>query len=307
MVYEDATGTWCQWCPSGIVMLEEARKSFPDVIYPIGVHYGDDMQINSYMGFLQDYVEGFPTIVINRKYSISPGNYTGPQMKSILQEQVAQVTQIDSYGKVDLYVKSVEDGKNAEVSADAQIILDTDVPHYLSFVIVEDGVGPYDQNNNIYAGGAYCEMGEWSKTDETAVSTIFNDVARAYRSYPGIPNSLPATLKKGQTYNYKMSIPLTDVTGNSYRVIALLTNAETGFIVNAALADCTKDNSAVSDILDDNRSNISVVAGKGMISVNGAENVEVYSLDGRKSTTTNLLPGLYIVKADGKSFKVMVK
>ena len=44
-----------------------------------------------------------------------------------------------------------------------------------------------------------------------------------------------------------------------------------------------------------------------MISVNGAENVEVYSLDGRKSTTTNLLPGLYIVKADGKSFKVMVK
>lgn len=307
MVYEDATGTWCQWCPSGIVMLEEARKSFPDVIYPIGVHYGDDMQINSYMGFLQDYIEGFPTIVINRKYSISPGNYTGPQMKSILQEQVAQVTQIDSYGKVDLYVKSVEDGKNAEVSADAQIILDTDVPHYLSFVIVEDGVGPYDQNNNVYAGGAYCEMGEWSKTDEKAVSTIFNDVARAYRSYPGIPNSLPATLKKGQTYNYKMSIPLTDVTGNSYRVIALLTNAETGFIVNAALADCTKDNSAVSDILDDNRSNISVVAGKGMISVNGAENVEVYSLDGRKSTTTNLLPGLYIVKADGKSFKVMVK
>ena len=305
VVLEDATGTWCGWCPAGIEMLKVAREKYADKIIPIGVHYGDDMAINSYAGFLSAYVSGYPTVVVNRSFTVGPTSYSSTQMNSVLKSIINKATAVKSYADLDLYVKSSEDQTQAEVVVSSEFIFDTQVPHYYSFVIIEDGVGPYDQTN-YYAGGSNGTMGDWSKSSESSISTIYDDVAVYYDRYPGIEGSIPSNLKKETKYWYDTKLPLSAVTGENYRVVALLTNAMNGVIVNAAIADCNKSNSAVKDITDTN-AQISVKGGKGEIIVSGAQKVNVYTLDGRKASTTGLTPGLYIVKADGKSAKVMVK
>ena len=44
-----------------------------------------------------------------------------------------------------------------------------------------------------------------------------------------------------------------------------------------------------------------------MVQETGAQNVAVYTLDGRRVNNANLPAGVYLVNADGKSAKVLVK
>ena len=174
----------------------------------------------------------------------------------------------------------------------------------LSFVIVEDHVGPYGQSN-YYAGGGYGPLEGWEKKGDT-VETYFDDVARAINSYPGIEGSLPEVLEAGKTYDYSLDMSLSNVKNTWFRVIALITNAATGEIMNADEMVVYKDNGAgVEGVVSD--SNIEIKAGNGEIIVTGAENVAVYTLDGRRVNNVNLPAGVYLVNADGKSAKVLVK
>ena len=44
---EEGTGTWCQWCPAGIVMMDNLAKNYPEDYALVGVHYNDAMQVTS--------------------------------------------------------------------------------------------------------------------------------------------------------------------------------------------------------------------------------------------------------------------
>ena len=88
------------------------------------------------------------------------------------------------------------------------------------------------------------------------------------------------------------------------RVVAIVTNAITGEIVNAAQKSLKK--SGVQNVIDSENA-VSVYGGNGEVIVKGSDNAEVYTLDGRRASTTGLASGLYIVRAAGKTFKVMVK
>ena len=148
-------------------------------------------------------------------------------------------------------------------------------------------------------------MEGWEKEGDT-VETYFDDVARAINSYPGIEGSLPETLEAGKTYDYSLDMSLSNVKNSWFRVIALITNVATGEIMNADEITAYKDNGAgVEGVVSD--SNIEIKAGNGEILVTGAQNVAVYTLDGRRVNNANLPAGVYLVNADGKSAKVLVK
>ena len=190
IVAEDATGTWCGWCPGGIEALEYLKATYPDKAIAIGAHYNDNMQIDSYMPFMETYIGAFPTVLYNRMIEQTPTTpYT--QVCQFI-DQVAEYFDFPSYAEVSLEGKSSEDGSTASVTASAVFAVSTTVPHYLSFVIVEDGVGPYAQSN--YFKQQRVPMNGW-ETKAAKVSTIFNDVARYYDCFPGIENSLPASIE----------------------------------------------------------------------------------------------------------------
>lgn len=288
IVAEDATGTWCGWCPGGIEALDYLKSNYPDRAIAIGVHCSngnmkDPMEISEYLKFVSDYVGGFPNVLYNRMISQTPTT-PYPQVCEFV-DQVAAYYDYPTYAGVALDGHSSEDGKTASVTASAEFLIASSVPHYLSFVIVEDGVGPYMQEN--YYKQQRIEMNGWEKK-ASKISTVFNDVARYYNCYPGIKNSLPASIKANSVNEYSVELPLDNVTGNEYRVIALLTNAVTGEIVNAAEFSMTKDNS-----------------GSAVGTIDSFTPVEYYNLNGQK--VANPSDGIFIRRQGGNATKVIIR
>lgn len=238
-VIEEGTGTWCGYCPRGIVMMEYLKKHYPDWIR-IAVHVSDRMSVNSYSGWVNQFSGGSAPVAVTNRVIETPvvGAYD-EYYKPIYDA----VTEYPAYAKVTL-TKAIcsEDGNKVSISSTTEVACDVNIPHMLSFVIVEDKVGPYGQSN-YYAGGSYGPMEGWENKSSTA-QTYFDDVARAINSYPGIEGSLPEVLEAGKTYDYSLDMSLSNVKNTWFRVIALITNAATGEIMNADEMVAYKDNGA---------------------------------------------------------------
>lgn len=305
LIIEEITGTWCGWCPRGYAWLEYIRDTYPDRFLRVAAHNGDVMEVSSYNTvFTHAGINGLPGAVINRKYDPQLGlGYTFPQLKDMAKYYLDLITSSNSYGNVDLKFTEV-DGSFAKlaISADVEFALDIDEQNYISFVVTEDNVGPYKQTN--YYAGQNIDMDGW-ESKSRSVSTIYNDVARAFERYPGIKNGLPKTVKKGEKYHVDYELETGKLASNKYNVIAILTNKQ-GEVINATLVKSPNYDVAI-DTIDSDVENVTVNAANGAINVNGASNVAVYTLDGRRVAMNGLTAGLYIVVADGQSYKVVVR
>ncbi|MGM9815521.1 MAG: hypothetical protein ACI304_00500 [Lepagella sp.] len=300
-VIEEATGNWCGFCPRGIVMMETLKEHFPDWVR-IAVHggTGEPMLSATYNAFINTYISGFPSALINRAMYVEDMSDNVSYYQAIDDYYASY----DSYCSITLTDNTVaEDNKSVHVATTTKFSCDSDVTHMLSFALVEDNVGPYAQTN-YYSGGAYGPCGGW-ENEGKSVSTIYNDVARYIKSFPGIKNSI-AEVKKDGEVEYELNLPITTVKGDNFRLVAMVTNAFTGEIINAKQVELSKNGAGVNDIMQDAK-NVTISVVNGAIVVNGAANVAVYTLDGRRVNANDLNRGVYVVKADGIAKKVMVK
>lgn len=308
VVVEEGTGTWCGWCPRGIVMMEYFTQAHPDWIR-IAVHSenatNEDgtpnpaavMNVPAYNGFLQKYTPGFPGAYANREIEV---NINGADAASY-QPLVDNIQNVPTYCDLELTSQVTEDKQNIEITAKAKFALDSRDKHLMSFVVVEDGLGPFLQNN--YYSGSATEMGGWQDKG-SQVPTIYKDVPRAIKNYPGLQNALPAKVEKDGEYEYKTTMSLGGANPECYRVVGMITNQKTGVIVNAR--QFSVGGSGIEETVAEN-SNVDIRVINGEIVVTGATNVAVYTLDGRRVSTTGLGSGIYIVNADGVSKKLMIK
>ena len=74
VLLEEATGTWCTWCPRGDVFVNWMLRDYPDYVVAIGVHGGslasDPMTDVGHINFVRNIVPGFagyPNMLIERK------------------------------------------------------------------------------------------------------------------------------------------------------------------------------------------------------------------------------------------------
>lgn len=74
VVFEEATGTWCGWCPRGAVGMDELSAQFPDSTTQIAVHDYDPMMNQAYDSYIGSFIGGYPSIVVDRKYVGDPGD-----------------------------------------------------------------------------------------------------------------------------------------------------------------------------------------------------------------------------------------
>lgn len=305
LVVEDATGLWCGWCPGGIVMLDYIKATYGDRFFPIGVHSGDAMYCEDYEGFIDYYISGYPTVLFNRVMQFTP-TVQQSDLQKYADNVYSYFTSFPAYTKLDMDCKVSDDETSVKVDATAEFALDLDVPHLMAFVVIDDNAGSYLQTNYFAKGGngADIKMGAWNLKPSKA-RWNFADVAVALEGWPGIKGSIPASVKKATPYKYSLDLPITGVSNDLGRIVGLVVNGLTGEIVNAAQFSFKKV-TAVDEIAGEG-SDIAIEAGKGAISVSGAKKVAVYTLDGREAGMTNLPAGLYIVKADNVTKKVMVK
>lgn len=311
IVAEEGTGTWCGWCPAGIVLMEWLKEKYPDNIMRIAVHASqsqynvDPMEVNSYMPYIHKFIEGFPGMMINRRFNVG---VTSPNVNEYCEAVYNYYNSGKAYSELRFRKAEISsDGKKINIGAEAEFLFNIpDAAYQMAFAIVEDGYGPYDQTN-YFAGGQYGSMGGW-ESKSSPVSTVYEDVARYLSGFPGNENSIPSNITALTPYTYELSLPLTAVKGDNFRIIGMIVDTKTGQIVNATRFTTSK--SGVEDILTENAQEVSVAGGYGSITVTGAADAAVYTLAGVKvadGSAEGLAAGVYVVRADGKSYKVLVK
>ncbi|MBK7360551.1 MAG: hypothetical protein IPI96_15235 [Saprospiraceae bacterium] len=88
---EEATGTWCQWCPRGAVYMDSLTKLFPNHFVGVAVHNNDPMTVNEYdagwtsvPGFT-----GYPSVLTNRKTLGDPNG-----LEPVFYDQIVEITPV---------------------------------------------------------------------------------------------------------------------------------------------------------------------------------------------------------------------
>lgn len=227
-VMEEGTGSWCGWCPRGIVIIERLLEEFPDGRFiPIGVHSGDNVSTPTYSGLS---FGSYPACTINRT-----AKYGQVVDYNVCRSAVVDVMESPAILTIDLTVEpDPENPKIVTFKPEVQFAAGaTGVDYRLAFVVTENGVGPQLQANN-FAGGSEV-MGGWENKPGIA-EVYYDEVARGIYDYAGIKGSIPSNVEASATYTYPFTTPELNINDLQYcSFIAMVINARTGVIENATM------------------------------------------------------------------------
>lgn len=236
VVIEEGTGTWCGWCPRGVVAMEHMynnASSFPNFI-GIAVHNGDPMTVSEYDSGAA--LSGFPGANVGR---------------TIMGAPVSQTDWVDFYNArkdmispADVSITAGYDETSREITASVTGNFYTNyalADLRLSVVVVEDNVtgtsSGYAQVN-YYAGGANGAMGGFESLPDPvpAADMVYDRVGIALLGgYDGEAGSVPSAINDGDTANYSFTYTLpTDSDPAEIALVALLIDQNTGAILNAS-------------------------------------------------------------------------
>ncbi len=228
VVAEEATGTWCQWCPRGAVALAKMTKDFPGYFQGIAVHNGDPMVLAAYDTGLGTIINGYPSAVVDRLPDIDPSAIEGDFMKRIVLEPVATMKNGAVLNATnDLFI-SVKTTFNTAASGNYKI----------ACVIVEDsvkGTGSGYNQSNAYAGGASGPMGGYENLPASvpAAQMQYDHVARAIApSFLGLSNAYPASVAANSDYSHAFMFNIAPWNKNKLHIISMII-APDGKIENA--------------------------------------------------------------------------
>lgn len=251
VVFEEFTGTWCGWCPRGIVGMAYMEENYGDKGF-IGIaghasssSGSDPMQSSSYLNVIQAFDKsGFPDAIVDRTYNLNPSSAT-------LEQYFIYEKMFPTYAKTELEAEYVEEDNNIKVTSRSEFSLDiTSAKYKMAYVLIENNVGPYIQNNFFPTTNTENLPG-WSN-NYTYVQTLYNEVARVIVDPFGISFSVPTTIKKGEKYTHSSILPLSE----GWKVadcqaIALILDATTGQIINAAKVNIANAEAGVEGTLAD--------------------------------------------------------
>ncbi len=198
-VFEEATGTWCQWCPRGAVFMDSLVKVHPDVV-AIAVHNSDPMTVATYDAGMGPLIGGYPSGLVGRKLEADPSDFL-----------TEYTNHLADFGVADLTVaQPTLTGNTLQVKVDVKMAVSTK-PTYdyrLALVVTSDdvhGTATSWNQANAYAGGANGVMGGFELLPSTvpAAQMYYDHVARDITGgFTGVSGSLPGTMTAGSTYSY---------------------------------------------------------------------------------------------------------
>ena len=312
-VVEEYTGTWCGWCPRGLVGLEVMNRLYPDDFIGLSYHNGDAMETMTSSKF-PSVIDGYPAGWIDRAYYADA--YQGWSSSGFGIDKAWLYACNDfSPAAISAEARMSADGGFVTASATTQFVEAASQAGYkIEFVLLSDsltGTGESWDQSNYYAkgkaGGAETFPEPEFKTFYDGNSTVkglyFPDVVIATTRTRGDDYALPADIPADQpieaTYTFDLSTAVnTSGTSliqkrNCLRVVALLVNGK-GKIVNAAKA-------AVN--IDDYRAGIQ--SAKADTTLTGP--ATYYDLSGRRADG-HAHPGITIAKdAEGHTVKTFKK
>ena len=310
IVFEESGGTWCPFCPQGIVAMESIEQQFPLTAIPIAVHNADMMTNNLYDQSIN--VTNWPSVRIDR--AILGNGTASTTAESFLQYYSDR---INLFSPVDINANAVfdEGTRNISIDLSGQFALNLTGDYRFNAVILENKVGPYNQQNN-YVGiqpQLIAPMSDINfSTGGNPINIKFDNVAREILGgYDGIAGSLPNTITEGATYTYQYTHTLpSNHNENNIKVVGMIIDHNTGEIVNAIKVDLNISTNLI-DLTEDQNLIIYPSPTKNEILIKGEfETLKIYNILGKMVLKSNkkrsidvsqLNNGIYTVKIKNKT------
>lgn len=205
VIGEEATGTWCQWCPRGAVALKNMHDKYAGFFQGIAVHNNDPMMNPYYNASIAPKISGYPSALVDRGTKMDPSAMGGDFIKRI---------QIAPKGVMDIAAKYDATTRIMNVSVETTIESDISGDFRIACAIVEDDVtgtaSGYNQSN-AYAGGGSGVMGGFEKLPNPvpASQMVYDHVGRLIApTFSGLPNAFGASATAGQKFIHNFNFEI---------------------------------------------------------------------------------------------------
>jgi hypothetical protein len=236
VVGEEATGTWCGWCPRGAVWMEYMEENYPEQWIGIAVHNNDPMENADYDSWIGGEISGYPSGLVDRKSDIDPSNF-----------EANFLTSVDDFGVARIKVEPfINDQDEVWIRVRTQFAKASDKSMRIAVALVEDNVtgttSGYNQANyysyqsqNLPLVGA---GHNWQQEPVyvPAADMVYNDVARElYTNASGESGSIPSSVAAEEVVIFEID-PFTwnsDYKKEDSRIVAMLLNNSNGNVINA--------------------------------------------------------------------------
>jgi hypothetical protein len=245
VVFEEATGTWCGWCPRGAVFMDSMYIMNKATTVEIAVHNSDPMTNTAYDAGVSAAVTGYPSILVDRFVVDDPGNAFVQYAAHIGDFGMADLTCTSNFDQITRLATASVTAKMACTFANNNANND----YRLAVVFTEMGVtgttAAYDQHdyysstsqNQPLTGAGHNWQLESDPVSHTKM--VFDFVARTMiGGFTGLANSLPNSVVAGTTYNgaFTYTVPSTYNAANM-KAHVLLIDAKNGIIYNGISSD----------------------------------------------------------------------
>lgn len=305
VVIEEGTGTWCGYCPMGIVAMDYLAEKYTDgSLIPVAIHYNDPMESETYVEVAKEYFDAYPKAMINRDIY----RYGVVEPDSLLLEALYLYTlDIPAYARLNINADYADESRTSlEVSAVATFAVPTANSYRLEIALTENNMGPYPQTN--FFAGTPEEMGGFENMGDPVLLT-YNEVGRAIYSCGKIEQGV----EEAKDYDITASVSLDALSDKeNFTLVAMLVNNETGEIENAVMKKFDGGAGIHTSMADSSNIRISISAGS--LSISGAEGqCYIYTPSGtliatiESSGSVSFAPGIYLVKTPSSLHKVYVR
>lgn len=239
VVVEEATGTWCGWCPRGAIMVDYVSKKYPENAIGIAVHHGvsgyaDPMEdlVTNYDDGIGAIIGGYPSGLVNRVHNdVDPGEFDQFALVEMAKQPKVSVSQDVAW---DAATRTV-----TVVSA-LHFLEEMNGDFRIAVAYTEDGVKGTStgyRQRNFYAGGGQGPMGGYENLADPvpAASMVYDHVARAIvGGFTGAPNSVPAANPAGSVMYYTSTYKVpAGYNIDNMHAITMLIDQTSGAIINA--------------------------------------------------------------------------
>jgi hypothetical protein len=244
VIGEEATGTWCSWCPRGAVYMDLFESKYVNFWEGIAVHNNDPMVVAEYDSGLGGLISGYPSAVVDRGPDVDPSGMEAQFLQRLQTPPVAFISNNSTWNA---------GTRELSVTVSAEFQSSANSNFKLACVLTEDGVtgttSGYNQANS-YAGGSNGVMGgyELLPSPVPAAQMVYDHVARAIQPYFDGDNTVfPATVNAGETHSatYTFTLPA-EWDENNIHIIGML--IEPGGRVDNAAVSTISSNSSISEL-----------------------------------------------------------
>ncbi|CAN5487333.1 hypothetical protein BH11BAC2_BH11BAC2_01490 [soil metagenome] len=235
VVFEEATGTWCGWCPRGAVFMDSLSNVHPNDALLIAVHNADPMTNVIYDAGIGGLIGGYPSGLVDRyNIDVDPSSFF-----------VHYANRINDVAPMDVNVGVTYDANTTVMTIELSATLASDLAgdyRFNAVVVEEDVTGTASNYNqtNYYANNAQGVMGGYEVLPNPvpAAQMHYDHVGREILGgWDGQAGSMPATMTANgvYTYTFNYTVPVSyDI--SQMHVIGWVTDPN-GRILNANRGD----------------------------------------------------------------------